>query len=458
MNLEEILNIQDKIVYENLKPWLSEEVIRQISFANNDPDWMLEIRLKALEVFNSTPLPTWWPDLSKLNFDEIYFFAKPKDTTKDAKTWEEVPENIKDTFEKLWIPEAEKKMLAWVWAQYDSEVVYHSIKKELQDLWIIFEDMSVACKNHSDLLKKYFMRAVPITDHKFASLHAAVWSGWTFLYIPKWIKVSEPLQAYFRMNVKAGWQFEHTIIVLEDESEAHYIEWCSAPKYWTLSLHAWCVELYVGKNARLRYSSVENWSKDTYNLNTKRAILNEDAHIDWVGWNMWAWLTMLYPCSVLVWDWSSANHLWIAFANSWQIIDAGAKVIHIWKNTNSKVISKSISKWWWDSIYRWLLDIKKTAINSIASIECDWIIIDESSTSNAIPVIKVENTESIVAHEASAGKINEDYLFYLQSRWINKKEAETIIVNWFLSPIISELPLEYAAEMNIIIKQELQWN
>lgn len=458
MNLEEILNMQDKIVYENLKPWLSEEVIRQISFANNDPEWMLELRLEALEIFNSKPMPSWWPDLGKLNFDEIYFFAKPKDSIKDSKTWDDVPEDIKNTFDKLGIPEAERKMLAGVWAQYDSEVVYHSLKKELGDLWIIFEDMSVACKNHAELLKKYFMKAVPITDHKFASLHAAVWSWGTFLYIPKWIKVDEPLQAYFRMNVKAWWQFEHTIIVLEDESEAHYIEWCSAPKYGTISLHAGCVELYVWEWAKLRYSSVENWSKDTYNLNTKRAIIEKNWHIDWVGWNMWAGITMLYPCSVLVWDNSSANHLWIAFANNWQIIDAGAKVIHIWKNTTSKVVSKSISKWWGISVYRWLLDIKKSAINSTASIECDWIIIDKESISNAIPIIKVDNTESIIVHEASAGRINEDYLFYLQSRWIKRKEAETMIVNGFLSPIIKELPLEYAAEMNIIIKQELQWN
>lgn len=452
------LDSNDDIIYENLKPWLNEEVIRQISVANNDPDWMLKIRLKALEIFNSTPMPSWWPDLSKLNFDEIYFFAKPKESQKDAKTWDDVPENIKNTFDKLGIPEAEKQMLAGVWAQYDSEVVYHSLKKELWDLWIIFEDMSVACRNHGELLKKYFMKAVPINDHKFASLHAAVWSWGTFLYIPKWIKVSEPLQAYFRMNVKAGWQFEHTIIVLEDESEAHYIEWCSAPKYWTISLHAWCVELYINKRAKLRYSSVENWSIDTYNLNTKRAIIEANGSIDWIGWNMWAGITMLYPCSVLVWDNSSSTHLGLAFANAWQIIDAWAKVIHIWKNTTSKVISKSISKWWGSSIYRWLLDVKKSAVNTTSSIECDGIIIDEISSSNAIPVIKVNNTESVVVHEASAGKINEDYLFYLQSRWINRKVAETMIVNWFLSPVIKELPLEYAAEMNIIIKSELEGN
>ena len=450
------LDSSDDIIYENLKAGLSEEVVRQISASNNDPDWMLELRLKALEVFNSKPMPSWWPDLSKLKLDEIYFFAKPKDASRDAKTWDDVPENIKNTFDRLWIPEAEKKMLAWVGAQYDSEVVYHSLKKELEEAWVIFEDMSIACKKHSELLKKYFMKAVPITDHKFASLHAAVWSWGTFLYIPKWLKIEEPLQAYFRMNMKAGGQFEHTIIVLEDEAEAHYIEWCSAPKYGTVSLHAWCVELYVGKKSKLRYSSVENWSSDTYNLNTKRAIVEESWHIDWVWGNMWAWITMLYPCSVLKGNNSSANHLWIAFANSWQIIDAGAKVIHIGENTTSKVISKSLSKWWWKSVYRWYLDIRKSAKNSTASIECDWLIIDSNSSSDTIPYINVEDPDSTVAHEASAGKINEEHLYYLQSRGIERKEAETMIVNWFLSPIIKELPLEYAAEMNVIIAMELE--
>lgn len=452
MNLE----ISDDIVYENLEAWLNEKVVRQISNSNNDPAWMLEIRLKALKIFNSKKMPSWWPDLSRLNFDKIYFYAKPKDSSINAKTWEDVPENIKNTFDKLWIPEAERKMLAWVGAQYDSEVVYHSLKKELQDLWIIFEDMSIACKNHSELLKKYFMKAVPISDHKFSSLHAAVWSGWTFLYIPKWIKVSEPLQAYFRMNIRAWWQFEHTIIVLEEWAEAHYIEWCSAPKYWTVSLHAGCVELYVGKNSSLRYSSVENWSIDTYNLNTKRAIVEENWHITWVWGNLWAGITMLYPCSILKWNNSSANHLGISFANSWQIIDAWAKVIHIGENTTSKVVSKSISKAWWESIYRWYLDIKKLAKNSVASIECDWLVIDNESISETIPYINCEESWSTVAHEASAGRINPEYLFYLESRGISKKNAEIMIVNWFLNPIIQELPLEYAAEMNVIIGMELE--
>jgi Fe-S cluster assembly protein SufB len=294
-----------------------------------------------------------------------------------------------------------------------------------------------------------------MADHKFMALHTAFWNWGTFLYVPKWVKLDEPLQSYFRMNIKSGWQFEHTIIVIEDSADAHYIEWCSAPKYTSATLHAWCVEVFVGKNANFRYSSVENWSLNTYNLNTKRAIIGEWWHIDWVGWNLWAGITMLYPCSVLSWEWSSANHIWIAFANAGQIIDAWAKVIHIGKNTTSRVISKSLSKWWWVSTYRWLLDIRQSATNSLASIECDWLILDSKSVSDAIPVIKIWNSTSIVSHEASAGKINEEFLFYLQSRGIDHHQAQQMLVNWFISPVVNNLPLEYASEMNILISDQI---
>ncbi len=444
------------VKYSGLKPWLDEEVISKISKSNNDPEWMLSLRLKAFEDFKNKPMPKWGPNLWKLNLDDIYYFAKPEWSVKNADSWEKVPKNIKDTFDRLWIPEAEKEMLAWVWAQFDSEVVYHSMKQELIDKWVIFEDMSVACKKHPDLLKKYFMKAVPANDHKFSLLHAAVWSSGTFLYIPKWVKLDEPLQSYFRMNVKAWWQFEHTIIIVDDWAEAHYIEWCSAPKYWSASLHAWCVELYIWKWSKLRYSSVENWSADTYNLNTKRAIVEEDWHIEWVWGNLWAWVTMLYPCSVLKWDRSTSSHVWVAFANSWQIIDAWAKVIHIWKNTTSKVVSKSLSAWWWSSIYRWYLDIKSTAENAVANISCDWLILDELSSSITIPYMKTDRWDSLIAHEASAWKINEGLLFFMESRWIWRKQAEIMIVNGFLSPVMDELPLEYASEMNTIISMELE--
>jgi len=453
-------NFSDKnIAYTNeVIKGINEDLIRQISLSNNEPTWMLELRLKALDIFLKKPLPSYGPDLSKLDLNEIYFFAKPV-WAGDNKSWDDVPENIKATFDRLGIPEAEKKSLAWVWAQYDSETVYHNLKDELVKLWVIFDDTSNILRNpkFETILKKYFSKAIPIFDHKFAALHYAVWSGWTFIYIPKWIKVNEPLQSYFRMNKKQGWQFEHTIIIVEDEADLHYIEGCSAPKYDENSLHAWAVEIFVGKNAKMRYSSVENWSLDTYNLNTKRAIVWENSYMEWVSGNMWSGTTMLYPCSVLVWDNSKTDMLWLAFANANQNQDIGSKVIHIWKNTSSNIVSKSLSKWWWISTYRWLVDIKKQAINSVSKIECDALIIDDKSISNTIPNINVENTSSIVAHEASAWKISEEQLFYLQSKWISEDEATAMIVNGFLSGVMMELPLEYASEMNVLISMEFEW-
>jgi len=300
----------DNIVYTNeIIKWINEDVVRQISLSNNEPEWLLESRLKALKIFREKEMPKWWPDLSKLNLDEIYYYAKPE-WAGAKKSWDDVPENIKNTFDRLGIPEAEKESLAWVWAQYDSEVVYHSLKQELVDAGVIFDDTSIAVNKYPELFKKYFTKSIPLSDHKFAALHYAVWSGWTFLYVPKGVKVTEPLQSYFRMNKKSGGQFEHTIIIIEDDAEAHYIEWCSAPKYDENSLHAGWVEIFVWKNAKMRYSSVENWSLDTYNLNTKRAIVEENAYMEWVWWNMWSGVTMLYPCSVLKWDNSKTDMLW----------------------------------------------------------------------------------------------------------------------------------------------------
>ncbi len=436
---------------------INETVVRQISASNEEPKWMLELRLKALKIFQEKEMPKWWPNLDKLDLDSIYYYAKPE-WAWNNKTWDDVPENIKRTFDKLWIPEAEKKSLAGVWAQYDSETVYHSLKEDLVKKWVIFDDMSHALRdsNLEPIIKKLFSKAIPLADHKFASLHYAVWSWWTFMYVPKWVQISEPLQSYFRMNVKSGGQFEHTMIILEEDSSAHYIEWCSAPKYDENSLHAGWVEIFVGKNAHMRYSSVENWSLDTFNLNTKRAIVEESWYMEWVWGNLGSNTTMLYPCTVLKWDNSKADHLWIALASNWQNQDTGAKVIHIWKNTTSNIISKSISKWTGINTYRWLVEIKKSAINSTVKIDCDWLLIDKNSVSNAIPTIKVGNSSSIVAHEASAGKINENDLFYLQSRGIWESEAKAMIVNGFISPIMKELPLEYASEMNVLISMEME--
>lgn len=457
INITESWSFSDDVKYQvEVKPWISEEVVRQISSSNNEPNWMLELRLKALKIFQEKNL-NWWPDLSDLDLESIYYFAKPE-WAWNNKSWDDVPESIKNTFEKLWIPEAERKALAWVWAQYDSEVVYHNLKEELKEKWVIFEDMSYALLNHEELVKKYFSKSIPLADHKFSALHYAVWSGGTFLYVPKWVKVKEPLQAYFRMNAKAGWQFEHTIIILEDDAEAHYIEWCSAPKFDKNSLHAWWVEIFLAKNCSMRYSSVENWSLDTYNLNTKRAIVWENSYMEWVWWNMWSRQTMLYPCSVLVWDNSKTDFLGLAFASKWQNQDIWSKVIHIWKNTTSNIVSKSISKWGWISTYRGLVDIKESAIWVVTKIECEALLLDNLSVSDTIPDIRVWNTESIVAHEASAWKIDEEELFYLRSRWISEEEAEAMIVNGFLSPVMKELPLEYASEMNVLIAMEMEWS
>ena len=454
--LQSHLDTSDEIVYKTLSDaWINEAIVRKISESNNDPAWMLELRLKALGVYLAKPLPVWGPDLTGLDLDSIRYFAKAE-MEGDRKSWEDVPDEIKRTFDRLGIPEAEKATLAGVGAQYDSEVVYHSLRQELQDRWVIFEDMSVAIKQHEDLVRKHFMKAIPVTDHKFAALHAAVWSGGTFLYVPKWVVIEDPLQAYFRMNVRAGGQFEHTIIIIEDEAQAHYIEGCSAPKYGTSSLHAGCVEIYVWKRSKMRYSSVENWSIDTYNLNTKRAIVDDEGFIEWVGGNMGSGVTMLYPCSVLKGYRSSATHIGVALAAAWQNTDTGAKVIHIGAETTSTVLSKSLSKWWGRATYRGLLLIKPSAIGSVAKIECDGLILDAYSKSDTFPDIRVENSSSTVAHEASAGKISEEALFYMRSRGIDEEAAKTMIVNGFLSPVVRELPLEYAAEMNVLIAMEME--
>lgn len=457
-DIQEAISTQSDIVYKfDLRAGIDESVVRQISLSNDEPEWMLQLRLKALGIYRQKSLPTWGPDLSRLDLESIYYFAKPEGAG-DNKTWDDVPENIKNTFEKLGIPEAERKVLAWVGAQYDSETVYHSLKKELEEKGVIFEDMSSALRNpvRQELIQKYFSKCISLADHTFVALHYAVWSGGTFLYVPAWVKITEPLQSYFRMNVKSGWQFEHTIIVIEDEAEAHYIEWCSAPKYDTNSLHAGGVEIFVWKNAKMRYSSVENWSLDTYNLNTKRAIIKENAFMEWVGGQMGSNTTMLYPCTVLLGDNSKAEHLSIAFANAGQNQDTWAKVIHIWKNTSSTIVSKSISKWWGKNTYRGLVDIKQSALWSVVKVDCDGLILDTFSISDTIPDIRVWNSESIVAHEASAGKINENDLFYLQSRGISENEAKAMIVNGFINPIVKELPLEYASELNVLISMEME--
>lgn len=436
------------------KPGLREEVVRLISKTKNEPPWMLEKRLKGLQLFQQTPLPTWGPNLSALDFDQITFFVDPN--AKESTTWDEVPAEIKKTFDRLGIPEAEKKALAGVGAQYDSSVVYHNLLKPLQDQGVIFENMDVAVQKYPELVKKYFMTScIPPNDHKFIMLHAAVWSGGTFIYVPKNVKVDLPLQAYFRMNEQRGGQFEHTLIVIDEGAELHYIEGCSSPRYSTTSLHAGCVEIFVQQGAKMKYSSIENWSRNVYNLNTKRALVDKDATMIWVSGNMGSGITMLYPCSILRGEGARSDSLGIAFAGQGQHQDVGAKAIHVAPRTSSTIHSKSISKDGGISSYRGLVKITPKAVQSTTSVVCDALILDDISISNTDPCLKVENSDVHAAHEARVGKISEEAIFYLQSRGLKEEEAVRMIVSGFIQPIVRELPLEYALELNRLIEMEI---
>jgi len=452
-------DFHDEIAYSSeFIAGISPQVVHQISEANHEPDWMLELRLQALKIYQEKAFPTWWPNLSGLDLESIYYFAKPEGSGNN-RSRDDVPENIKSTFDRLGIPQAEKEMLAGVGAQYDSQNVYHSLKDEFKNAGVIFDDLSHALHipEYETIIKRYFSKCISPAYHKFSALHYAVWSGGTFLYVPKNVKIPQAVQSYFRMNVKKGGQFEHTLIILEEGSHAHYIEWCSAPKYDENSLHAGGVEIFVGENAHLRYSSVENWSMDTYNLNTKKAHVQKNGHIEWVGGNLGSSTTMLYPCSVLLGDNAKAEHLWVSFAGTGQVQDIGAKVIHIGKNTTSNIVSKSLSKGWWVSTYRGLVDIKPSATESVCKVDCDALILDDISKSHTIPDIKVATPTATIAHEATAGKMSETDLFYLQSRWLTESQATALLVNGFISPILKELPLEYASEMNILIDMEFEW-
>lgn len=439
---------------DQYKKGLSEELIRKISSDKNEPEWMLQHRLESLKIFFEKPLPSWGADLSKLDLDDIIYYARTG--AKETDNWEEVPEDIRNVYDRLGIPEAERRMLAGVGAQYESEMVYHNLKEKWTQLGVIFLDMDDALQTHPDIVKQYFMKCVPNTDHKFAALHGAVWSGGTFLYVPKGVKVEEPLQAYFRMNAKNMGQFEHTLIVVEEGADVHYIEGCSAPKYGSHALHAGLVEIFVKPNAKARYSSVENWSRDTYNLNTKRAIVERDAVMEWIGGNMGSGVTMLYPCSMLVGEGARCDHMAIAFANKDQWQDTGAKVMHLAPHTSSKVISKSISKGGGTAVYRGLLKVSPTAYDCTANAECDALLLDEISRTDTVPDIQINNNDVTIAHEATVGKLSEEDLFYLMSRGISLDEARAMIVNGFIEPIVRLLPLEYAVEMNRLIELEME--
>ena len=434
---------------------INEEVVRLISKTKDEPEWMLNLRLKALKLFQETPLPHFGPSLKKLDLQQITYFVDPNAT--ESTNWDDVPQEIKDTFNRLGIPEAEKKSLAGVGAQYDSGMVYHNLKKSLSDQGVIFENMDVAIKKYPELVKKHFMTScIPINDHKFIMLHAAVWSGGTFIYVPKGVKVDLPLQAYFRMNQQTGGQFEHTLIIVDEGAELHYIEGCSSPRYSKNSLHAGCVEIFVNDGAKMKYSSIENWSKNVYNLNTKRALVNKDAKMEWISGNMGSSVTMLYPCSILRGENASSDSLSIAFAGKGQHQDVGAKAIHVAPNTKSNINSKSISKNGGIGDYRGLVLIKPKAKGSTTSVVCDALIMDDKSISNTYPFLKIENNDVDAAHEAKVGKISEEAIFYLQSRGLSEERAIQVIVQGFIGPIVRELPLEYAVELNRLIELELE--
>lgn len=448
----------DNIINKYTAPrGINEDIVIKISKDKNEPNWMLKKRLKALELFKKTKKPTWGVKLENIDLDKIIYYADPNTT--ESKNWDDVPEDIKETFNRLGIPEAEKTALSGVGAQYDSSMVYHNLKKEWKEKGIIFENMDVAIKKYPFLVKKYFMTScVPINDHKFVMLHAAVWSGGTFIYVPENTKIDMPLQAYFRMNQKGGGQFEHTLIIADKNSEVHYIEGCSAPKYSENSLHAGCVEIHILQGAKVKYSSIENWSKNTYNLNTKRAIVHKDAIIEWINGNLGSGNTMLYPCSILIGENSKSTSLGIAFAGSKQNQDTGSKVIHIGKNTSSLIKAKSISKDGGISTYRGIVRIASSAINSVSHIECDAIMIGENSISNTFPENQIENSTSQITHEAKVGKIGNSEIFYLQSKGFTCEQAKQLIVRGFSNEIIKKLPLEYAIELNKLIELEMQSN
>lgn len=434
---------------------LTEDVVRMISRSKNEPEWLLQKRLRAFELFQQTPLPYFGPSLKDLNLEQIYYFVQPD--AQESKSWDEVPEQIKKTFERIGIPEAERKAFAGAGAQYDSGMVYHNLKKEWESKGVIFENMDVAVQKYPDLVKKYFMtQCIPINDHKFIMLHAAVWSGGTFIYIPPNVKVDVPLQAYFRMNAEQGGQFEHTLIIADKGSEVHYIEGCSAPRYSQTALHAGGVEIFVHEGATVRYSSIENWSKNVYNLNTKRALVDKNGTMIWVSGNMGSGTTMLYPCSILRGEGAKTDNLSVVFAGQGQNQDVGGKAIHCAPRTNSRITSRSISKDGGNSTYRGLVKIMPQAVGSTTAVVCDALLLDEQSKSSTIPTLQIENNDVQATHEARTGKISADIIFYLQSRGLTEEQAVQMIVSGFIEPIVRELPLEYALELNKLIEMEME--
>jgi Fe-S cluster assembly protein SufB len=438
------------------QPGLSEEVVREISAHKSEPEWMLEFRLKALEIYRSKPMPTWGGDLSNLEnvLDDIYYYMKPQE--KMERSWDDVPQEIKDTFEKLGIPEAERKVLAGVGAQYESEMVYHSLKKEWEDKGIIFESIEDGLRKYPELFREYFATVIPPEDNKFAALNSAVWSGGSFVYIPKGVKVDTPLQAYFRVNAERMGQFERTLIICDEGAQAQYIEGCTAPVYSTESFHSGVIEIIVKPNARFRYVTIQNWSHNMYNLVTQRALVQEHATMEWIDGNLGSKLTMKYPSCYLVGEGAHGEILSIAFAANGQHQDTGGKVIHAAPNTSSQIISKSISNGTGRATYRGLCKIYEGAEHAKSNVECDALLLHETSRTDTFPYIEIEEQSASVGHEASVSKIGEEQLFYLMSRGLSEESAAAMIVRGFIEPIAKQLPLEYAVELNRLIELEME--
>ncbi len=451
-----VYDIKDK---ENdaykVKAGLTPEIVEKISKEKNDPAWMQQFRLQSLQIYNSLQVPNWGPDIEDLDMDNIVTYVRPK--SKMSAKWSEVPKDIKDTFERLGIPQAEQKSLAGVGAQYDSELVYHNVRAEVAAQGVVYTDLESAMHGeYAEMIRTHFMHLVKPQEHKFAALHGAVWSGGSFVYVPKGVSVTIPLQSYFRLNAPGAGQFEHTLIIVDEGAYLHFIEGCSAPKYNVANLHAGCVELYVGKNAKLRYSTIENWSKNMYNLNTKRAIVEEGGTIEWVSGSFGSHVSYLYPMSILKGDDSKMEFTGITFAGEGQNLDTGAKVVHTGKRTSSYINTKSISKDGGISTFRSSVQIGKQAFGSKASVSCQSLMLDDISRSDTVPAMDIRTRDANVGHEAKIGRISDEAVFYLMSRGISEEDARAMIVSGFADDVSKELPLEYAVEMNNLIQLEMK--
>lgn len=440
--------------YYKVNEGLTPEIVETISKEKNDPAWMREFRLKCLDLYYKHKLPDWGPSLDGLNMDNIVTYVRPN--SKMTAKWEEVPAEIKETFEKLGIPQAERESLAGVGAQYDSELVYHNMKAEVEQKGVVYSDLESAMKgDYADMIEEHFMKLLTPYDHKFMALHGAVWSGGSFVYVPKGVKIEIPLQSYFRLNAPGAGQFEHTLIIVDEGADLHFIEGCSAPKYNIANLHAGAVELFVAKNARLRYSTIENWSKNMYNLNSKRALIEEGGRMEFVSGSFGSHVSYLYPMTILKGDGSSLEYTGITFAGEGQHLDTGMKVVHIGRDTKSIVSSKGISKSGGTSTFRSSVEIRNTAKNAKSTVDCASLMLDDLSRSDTIPVMDVRTQDADVGHEAKIGRISDESIFYLMSRGLSEEEARAMIVSGFADNVSKELPLEYAIEMNNLIRLEM---